>query len=239
MPSPPPSERIALVARSIVAVAHVGRLIRTGHGRRDDDVSAVSVVDDGGEPWVLTPPWERPQPGPARLRIVTEGPESSAVVLLAGRLEARAVAGTANLPGALCAALERHRSCFDLRTWPALAISRFVVASIGVSMPRARGAVPRPLEPVPLADYAACEPDLWNIQQESVLTHLNEHHADALVVLARHAGAPDTAFAVAHSVDAEGMTLATIGPDGARHVRLPFPERLASPSDVGPALFGS
>ena len=239
MPSAPSSGPNALVARSIVAVAHVGRLIRTGHSRRDDDVSSVSVVDDGGEPWVLTPPWERPQPGPARLRIVTDGPESSAVVLLAGRLEARAVAEAANLPGVLRAALERHRSCFDLRAWPALAISRFVVASIGVSMPRARGALPRALEPVPLADYAACEPDLWNIQQESVLAHLNEHHADALVVLARHAGAPETAFAVAHAVDAEGMTLATIGPDGARHVRLPFQERLASPADVGPALFGS
>jgi hypothetical protein len=239
MPSPPPSGPTALVARSIVAVAHAGRLIRTGHSRRGDEVSPVSVVDDGGEPWVLTPPWERPQPGPARLRIVTEGPEASAVVLLAGRLEARAVAERANLPGALRAALERHRSCFDLRTWPALAISRFVVASIGVSMPRRKGAVPRALEPVPLADYAACEPDLWNIQQESVLAHLNERHADALVVLARHAGAPDTAFAVAHSIDAGGITLATIGPDGARHVRLPFPERLESPSDVGPVMFGS
>jgi hypothetical protein len=43
MPSPPPSGRIALVARSIVAVAHVGRLIRTGHGR-DDDVSATAAT---------------------------------------------------------------------------------------------------------------------------------------------------------------------------------------------------
>jgi hypothetical protein len=239
MPPLPPSGPTALVARSVVAVAHSGRLIRTGHSRHDDDVSPVSVVDDGGEPWVLTPPWERPQPGAARLRIVTEGPESSAVVLLAGRLEARAVAGTTNLPGALREALERHRSCFDLRAWPALAISRFVVASIGVAVPRRRGGRPAALEPVPLADYAACEPDLWDIQQESVLAHLNERHADALAVLARHAGAPDTAFAVAHAVDAEGMTLATIGPDGARHVRLPFQERLASPADVGPALFGS
>jgi hypothetical protein len=35
------------------------------------------------------------------------------------------------------------------------------------------------------------------------------------------------------------MTLAAIGPDGARRVRLPFPEPLESPSDVGPALFGT
>jgi hypothetical protein len=59
-----------------------------------------------------------------------------------------------------------------------------------------------------------------------------------MLVLARHAGAPDAAIAVAHAVDAEGLTLAAIGPDGARYVRLPFPERVASPSDVGSALFG-
>jgi hypothetical protein len=237
----------ALVARSVVAAAHAGRLVRSGPGR-PDDAAAVSVVDDGGEPWVLTPPWERPRPGPARLRIVTSGPGASAVVLLAGRLEARVVATPDNLPGALLDALGRHRSlvsppatstsCFDLQTWPALAVSRLAVASIGVAMPAARGAAPRALEPVPLADYAACEPDLWRIQQAAVLAQLNERHPDAMLVLARTAGAVDAGIAAAHAVDADGLTLATIGPDGAGYVRLPFPERLESPSEVGSALFG-
>jgi hypothetical protein len=260
MTSPPsaagPEAEPAAVARGVVAVAHVARLIRApSHaiagrfrppGPRDDD-APVSVVDDGGEPWVLTPPWERPRPGPARLRIVTTQPAADAppaggaatIVLLAGRVEARAVATVANLPGALCAALERHRSCFDLRSWPALAISRFVVAGIGVALPRATGAVPRALEPVPLADYAACEPDLWQLQQASLLAHLNERHHDALLALARQAGAPAAAIAEARAVDAEGLTLAAIGPDGARYVRLPFPEPLVSPAEVGPALFGA
>jgi hypothetical protein len=235
---PEPTAPIALAARGIVAVAHVARLIRTTHGRRDDDVSAVSVVDDGGEPWVLTPPWERPAPGPARLRIVTPPPGSTAVVLLAGRLEARAVVTPGALPDALDAALERHRSCFDLRTWPALAVSRFAVASIGVAVPRREGRAPRMLEPVPLADYAASEPDLWRVQQEALLANLTEHHGGDLLAMVRRAGAPDAAIAVAHAADAEGLTVAAIGPDGARYVRLPFPEPLASPSDVGPALFG-
>jgi hypothetical protein len=243
-------EPTALVARSIVAVAHTARLIHTflpqppegrevPPDRRDDDVAAVSVVDDGGEPWVLTPPWERPAPGPARLRIVTAGPEPAAVVLLAGRLEARAVVTVENLPAGLLAALDRHRSCFDLRTWPALAVARLSVASIGVAVPRGEGRAPRMLEPVPLADYAASEPDLWRIQQETLLAHLNENHADDLLAMARQLGAPDAAIAMARAADADGLTVAAVGTDGARHVRLPFPERLASPSDVGPALFGT
>jgi hypothetical protein len=233
-------EPTALQARSIVAAAHAARLIRTMHDRRDDAAAAVSVVDDGGEPWVLTPPWERPRPGPARLRIVTNGAASgvaAAVVLLAGRLEARAVVTLANLPDALLAALERHRSCFDLRTWPALAVSRFVVASIGVAVPRGAGRAPRMLEPVPLADYAASEPDLWRIQQQALLADLTERRGAELLALARRAGAPDAAIAAAHAADADGLTVAAIGPDGGRYVRLRFHARLSSPSDVAAALF--
>jgi hypothetical protein len=234
-----PTAPSALAARGIVAVAHVARLIRTGHGRRDDDAAAVSVVDDGGgEPWVLTPPWERPAPGPARLRIVTTSPASTAVVLLAGRLEARAVVTPDALPDALGVALERHRSCFEPRRWPALAVSWFAVASIGVAVPRGPGRAPRMLEPVPLADYAASEPDLWRVHQETLLASLTERHGGELLAMVRRLGAPDAAIAVAHAADAEGLTVSAIGPDGARYVRLPFPERLASPSDVGPALFG-
>jgi hypothetical protein len=233
------TEPTALTARSVVAVAHVARLIRAAHDRRDDDVAAVSVVDDGGEPWVLTPPWERPQPGPARLRIVVTTPgAASTVVLLAGSLEARAVVTLENLPDALLAALARHRSCFDLRTWPALAVSRFVVASVGIAVPRGAGRAPRLLEPVPLADYAASEPDLWRVQQRTLLANLTENHAGELLAMVRRGGAPDAAIAAAHAADAEGLTVAAIGEDGARYVRLPFPERLTSPSDVGPALFG-
>jgi hypothetical protein len=240
-PSVPPfvSEPGALVARSVVAVAHAARLIRTVHGRRGDDVEPVSVVDDGGEPWVLAPPWRRPAPGPARLRIVTAGDAGPpAVVLLAGRLEARPVAAPSNLPADLRAALDRHRSCFDLRDWPALAVARFSVASIGVAVPPAEGQAPRALEPVPLADYAQCEPDLWRIQQASLLAQLDARHGAALLELARSAGATDAAFALAHAADPEGLTLAAVGDDGARYVRVPFPEPLESPSDVGPALFG-
>jgi hypothetical protein len=245
---PSVSEPGAHVARGIVAVAHSARLIRTPHGRRGDEDALVSVVDDGGEPWVLAPPWERPAPGPARLRIVAgqghdgaggavPGPDA-AVVLLAGRLEARTVATVSSLPTELHEALERHRSCFDLRTWPALAVARFVVASIGVAIPPAPGAVPRALEPVPLADYAACEPDLWRIQQAALLAHLGDRHGAAMLAMARRAGAPDADIAVPRAVDAEGLTLVAIGPDGVRDVHVPFPQPLSSPSDVGPALFG-
>jgi hypothetical protein len=240
---PPLSEPGALVARSVVAVSHAARLIRTPHvrrhGRRDDAVATVSVVDDGGEPWVLAPPWERPAPGPARLRIVTAGDAAApAVVLLAGRLEARAVATPANLPAELRAALDRHRSCFDLRDWPALAVARFSVASIGVAVPPAEGLAPRALEPVPLADYASCEPDLWRIQQASLLAHLDARYAAGMLALARSAGAPGAAFAVAHAATAEALTLTAVSDTGATDVRVEYPELLESPSDVIPSLFG-
>ena len=262
MTSPPsaagPEVEPAAVARGVVAVAHVARLIRApSHaiagpfrppGPRDDD-APVSVVDDGGEPWVLAPPWERPPAGPARLHVARSGPAEArggrgpsaslpaGVVLLAGRLEACTVATPRRLPAGLRAALERHRACLDLDDWPALTVARFVVAGIGIAAP-ARDRAVRPLQPVPLDDYAGCDPDLWRIQAPAVLEHLNATHADALLELARRAGAPEATLAAAHAVDPHGVTVAVIGDEGGRYLRLPFREPLASPAEVGAALLG-
>lgn len=231
-----------LRARSIVAVAHAARLIQPLPGvAGPGSVIGVTVVDDGGEPWVLLPPWEQPPSGEARLHIGPGPGERSAAgaVLLAGRFAPGTVAPPGRLPDPLRAALERHRGCLDVGQWPALAVARISVSSIGLAEPD----VPVPgvaglglLTPVTLTEYAAVEPDLWQIQQRSVLAHLNDHHADLLLAIARRHGAGYAAVAAAQTVDPLGVTLAVVGPDGGDHVRVPFRRRLQSPAEVGAEL---
>jgi hypothetical protein len=253
------------LARNVIAAAHTGHLLRAPGGVHGPSVvTQVSIVDDGGEPWVLAPPWQRPPTGAARLQ-VTPPPEGTApakpsvtqqvrgyrlrgdrplegrpgcMVLLAGRLEACVVAAVNQLPAALRAALDRHRACIDLDGLTALSVARFAVASIGVAVRCRDGSALRPLERVPLSDYAACEPDLWAIQGPAVLAQLDAHHGEDLLRLARCAGRRSASFAAAHSVDPSGVTLAVFGPAGADYVRVPFARRLSSPAEVGPELFG-
>jgi putative heme iron utilization protein len=70
-----------------------------------------------------------------------------------------------------------------------------------------------------------------------ILEHMNEDHREAMVLLCKHlGGVEDVASADMTEVDRYGFEMQATTPDGPRLVRLGFPQALASPDDVRPAM---
>lgn len=85
------------------------------------------------------------------------------------------------------------------------------------------------------AAYAAARPDPLRCDAPAVLAHLNEGHADALSACLRACGR-DVAFAEATRLDAGGLTVVAVGPEGADTVRLRFPSPVAALDELPPSL---
>ncbi len=83
--------------------------------------------------------------------------------------------------------------------------------------------------------YAAARPDPLRCDAPAVLAHLNEGHADALSACLRACGR-EAAFAEATRLDAGGLTVVAVGPDGADTVRLRFPSPVAALDELPPSL---
>lgn len=105
-------------------------------------------------------------------------------------------------------------------------VFRLEVAAVRVGSP-----------PVPVDEsaYAAARPDPLRGDAPDVLAHLNEGHADALSACLRACGR-DVAFAEATRLDAGGLTVVAVGPDGADTVRLRFPSPVAALDELPPSL---
>ena len=85
------------------------------------------------------------------------------------------------------------------------------------------------------AAYAAARPDPLRCDAPAVLAHLNEGHADALSACLRACGR-DVGFAEATRLDAGGLTVVAVGPEGADTVRLRFPSPVAALGELPPSL---
>jgi hypothetical protein len=92
-----------------------------------------------------------------------------------------------------------------------------------------------PPVPVDEAAYSAARPDPLRCDAPAVLAHLNEGHADALSACLRARGR-EVAFAQATRLDAGGLTVVAVGPDGADTVRLRFPTPVAALDELPPSL---
>lgn len=83
------------------------------------------------------------------------------------------------------------------------------------------------------ADWAGARPDPVTGLAGGAITHLNEDHADALLLIASvTAGRTDATEAVCLGLDRYGIDLLATGPDGAGRVRVPWQEEVATPADI-------
>ncbi len=87
------------------------------------------------------------------------------------------------------------------------------------------------------AAYAAAEPDPLAEAAAGIIGHMNADHAEAQVLLCRHAaGRPDTTEASMSAVDRYGFEMVAVSPAGRAAVRLGFPEPCATPEAVRKAM---
>jgi putative heme iron utilization protein len=83
------------------------------------------------------------------------------------------------------------------------------------------------------AAYAAAVTDPVAIHAASAITHLNDDHADALLVIARALGGyPDATMARCSGLDRRGIDLAVDTPRGRAPTRVAFPSELDHSSQL-------
>lgn len=82
-------------------------------------------------------------------------------------------------------------------------------------------------------DYTAAEPDPVEPQALDAVEHLNEDHADALLIMAKAFGEyPDASEARCTRADRYGLDLELETPEGARATRVSFTDRVNSPGGL-------
>jgi hypothetical protein len=83
------------------------------------------------------------------------------------------------------------------------------------------------------AAYAAATPDPVAINAAAAIAHLNNDHADALLVIAQALGGyPDAAAAICTGLDRRGIDLALSTARGRAPTRVAFPEALTDSSEL-------
>lgn len=81
--------------------------------------------------------------------------------------------------------------------------------------------------------YAKTQADPTAAFASGVITHMNDDHADSLVLLCRHqAGLPETTAAELKAVDRLGFEMSAVTPRGPRFVRLGFPAPVTTPNET-------
>ncbi len=85
--------------------------------------------------------------------------------------------------------------------------------------------------------YAAAEADPLVASAPGIVAHMNDDHAEALMLICQHQAArPETTEATMSAVDRYGFEVVATSPTGRAAVRLGFPEPLSSPEEVRAAL---
>ena len=90
---------------------------------------------------------------------------------------------------------------------------------------------------VDAADWHAAEPDPLAASASAAVAHMNDDHADAMVLYCQaFSQATDISSARMTSVDRYGFEMSAVTPEGPRPVRLAFAEPVATPDEVRSAL---
>ncbi len=89
------------------------------------------------------------------------------------------------------------------------------------------------IESPDLGSRYTIEPEIDKTDSEGIIAHMNEDHADALVLYARAFGAViDATEAVMLGIDTKGMNLKVRTPSGSENIRIALPEPLSSGADA-------
>lgn len=90
---------------------------------------------------------------------------------------------------------------------------------------------------VEAADWHAAEPDPLAAEAAEVITHMNNDHADAMVLYCKaFSKATDITSASMTGVDRYGFEMSAVTAEGPRPVRLAFAEAVSTPDEVRTAL---
>ena len=90
---------------------------------------------------------------------------------------------------------------------------------------------------VEAADWYAASPDPLATTASDVVTHMNEDHADAMVLYCKaFSKATEITAATMTGVDRYGFEMSAVTTDGPRPVRLAFPSEVSTPEEVRGAL---
>ena len=82
-------------------------------------------------------------------------------------------------------------------------------------------------------DYRAAEPDPTATSAAHAIEHLNDDHADALLLMAQHLGGyPDASRATCTTIDRYGLDLAVFTPRGVAPIRIGYEERIDAPDGL-------
>jgi putative heme iron utilization protein len=169
--------------------------------------------------------------GDARASLVMTQPNSppdplaAARVTLAGRAERPADAAT------IAAARAAHLGAVPAAS-TYVDFSDFSLWVLRVERVRWIGGYGR-MDSASPAAYAAAVTDPVAIHAASAITHLNDDHADALLVIARALGGyPDATMARCSGLDRRGIDLAVDTPRGRAPTRVAFPSELDHSSQL-------
>jgi hypothetical protein len=135
-------------------------------------------------------------------------------------------------------ALQEHRECMVEPAQDLIEILRLRVAPLRVT--RVWITPPGRDEPeaVDRAGFETAEPDAWAAFTHDVIRHLNEHHHDDLLALARTAGAASSTAASLTRLDAGGAIITAMGREGLMNVVMPFDPPAGSPGEASRRLTG-
>ena len=198
--------------------------------------SVMPYADDGGEPLFLISTMAmhtQNLEGSGQATLLVAEPASGGEMLGAARVslvgDARRV-DEPSLPGARECYLSAHPSSAqwidfdDFSLWRLTVCDVYFVGGFGV------------MGWVAAEEYLSAEPDPLLSSSSAIIEHMNEDHADALVLLARTSGHPTCEQARMTAVDRLGFHAALQTSEGPRGLRLAFPAEVRSANQCREAL---
>lgn len=232
-PAPSPRPTPAEAARTLLAQSRTGALASLSeNGSPWASLVMYGLLDDGTPALLLSTLAEhgRNLERDARASLMVAAPQSSPDPLASGRVT---LAGRVTRPSGACEA-EAHAACLaamksakvfaefgDVSLWT-LEIERVRWVGGYGTMGSADAAAYAAAAPDPTAEIAA-----------HAVSHLNEDHADALLLMAQQLGGyPDALRAHCTSIDRYGLDLAVGTPRGVAPIRIGFAEPATAPDGL-------
>lgn len=221
-------------ARTLVAATTVAALATvTGEGDPWASLSTYGLLADGSPVLCLSHLAEhgRNLLGDARASLLIASPEAAADPLAGARVT---LAGRARRPAdeASHAALRAAHLASVPSAIAYIDFSDFSLWVLSVERVRWVGGYGR-MDSASAAEYAQAAPDPVAIAAGGAIEHLNDDHADALLMIGQRLGGhPDATGATCSGIDCRGIDLALETPRGHARTRVAFSDRLADSSQV-------